>query len=112
MQIDININFDKIKEQYEAILNDTASDMIAEIEGDQVVPYDTGATQKSSKIQVKNNVAELSYNTEYSSKIYPDVGRRFKRIHNKNARARWIENPIYFENAANNLAKNFKKYGD
>ena len=112
MQIEVNINFDKIKEQYEAILNDTASDMVAEIEGDQVVPYDTGATQKSSKIQVKDNIAEISYNTDYSADIYSNTGRRFKKRHNRNARAKWIENPIYFKNAANNLAEYFKKRGD
>lgn len=106
-----NFNLDNLFNTIPEALEVVMTNVEGYIDDSERTPYFTGATQKSKKHEVKSNIAKLSYNTDYASDIYTDVGRRFSKKHNSNAQARWIESPIIFEEAASDLAEEMKKRG-
>ena len=107
-----NFNLDSLYKAIPEAMEVTLSNIEDYIDASERTPYFTGATQESKRHEVDGNIGELSYNTDYASEIYTDVGRRFSTKRNRKAQARWIEDTSIFEQALEDFAEEMKKRGD
>lgn len=107
-----SFNLDELYAAIPEALDAVMKNVEGNLDAMEVTPYWTGDTQESKKYEIKSKIAKLSYNTNYSEKIYTDISRKFSKWHNKNAQARWIEQPAIFEQALEDLADEMKKRGD
>ena len=87
------------KKEVDALV-DTAKRFNEKLKDDEVIPYATGATERSTvvndSLKDRNRVYITSGNEEawYANKIYHQTEREFRKIHNKNASPEWLEKEL------------------
>lgn len=98
----VNYNYKNINKIDKSIKNcfiEAAEKLKQDIIDAQVIPFDTGATQKSLEVNVLERQgrieAQLSTSTNYSDRIYWHPEYNFQTKHNKNARGRWFDTWIW-----------------
>lgn len=103
MKIKVKMNqsaIDNIHKQSVEALVDTANSFNEKLKNDEVIPYATGATERSTvvndSLKDRNRVYITSGNEEawYANKIYHQTEREFRKIHNKNASPEWLEREL------------------
>lgn len=113
-------NINKIDKTIKNCFFEAAEKLKQDVIDAQVIPYDTGATQDSLKVESSKRAGRvevnLSTSTNYSDRIYWHPEYNFKKTKNKNAQGRWFDEWIwgskvddfrkYFENS---LKKEMKK---
>lgn len=74
---------------------ETGEQVKQEIEDEEVIPYDTGALQRSLRLRTRLSFRRgrninISTNENYGARLYYHPEFKFKKDHNKNARAKWF----------------------
>ena len=102
-------NINKINNNIKNCFVRAAERLMIAIKQAQVIPYDTGATQDSLKVEASKQAGRvevhLSTSTNYSDDIYWHPEYNFKRTKNKNAKGRWFDEWIWGDKS-----DDFRKY--
>jgi hypothetical protein len=110
MQLDIsNFKSEKIGEAIQTVLDQVKDEVLVLYDNQQKTPYDTGATQNSKRAEKTEKGFKVSYNTDYASDIYFANGRNFKKTHNINAQAHWMEDDEVYSQIIVSIAEKLKR---
>lgn len=91
----------------------TATEVLTDIRGSQVVPKDTGRLEESGfvdDLQLKEGKAAVVFDTPYSRRLYWHPEYNFRTDKNPNAQGRWMD--MYLPGGAKEkfIRKTFMKF--
>jgi len=106
ISVDVDINENFFKDIKLNVEENVKNELIDAIEYEQIIPYDTGATQQSlNNSKIEGSKIVLKNTTPYASKIYNE--NNFKRVKNKNATGQWFNK--FFDRRANTVLEIVQK---
>ncbi len=79
-----------------AALDLTLEDILTDVQGAAVVPFDQGTLQGSgfatdAQITADGAQGEVVFDTPYARRLYFSEGYNFQTVHNRDARDHWLE---------------------